>query len=209
MESVFVSRRSVDSRSGESHEWRPHAGSSMQPSFNYHTGPNGQIFAGMTRVVWEVAEVVKGKGGTCLMPGSHKAGLGMLHFQASAVGTEARCSQIQAECNTGQSCARIGSWPPEGDESFDNGLWETYGCPPGSLIVFSEAVRHTGSAWTHADNARCAILMAYNHQSMRFHEPKPCMNADVIAGLTPTRQDFFKDVWMLGGEREVDPHVPR
>lgn len=177
MESVFVSRRSVCSHKGENAaEWRPHAGSSIQPSFNYHTGPKGQIFAGMTRIVWELDEVVKGKGGTCLMPGSHKASLGM--------------------------------WPPEGDESFDNGLWETYGCPAGSLVVFSEAVRHTGSDWTHAGNARCAILMAYNHQSMRFHEPKPCMNEDVIASFTPARQNYFKDVWMLGSERRVDPHVP-
>ena len=92
-------------------------------------------------------------------------------------------------------------WPPEGDESFENGLWETYGCPPGSLVVFSEAVRHTGSNWTHTGNARCAILMAYNHQSMRFHEPKPCMNEDVIAGLTPARRGFFKEVWILGNRR--------
>ena len=75
MESVFVSRRSA--RSNQGAEWRPHAGSSIQPSFNYQSR-NGQIFAGMTRVVWELEEVVKGKGGTCLMPGSHKASLGKL-----------------------------------------------------------------------------------------------------------------------------------
>jgi hypothetical protein len=79
MESVFVSRRSARSNKGGA-EWRPHAGSSIQPSFNYQSR-NGQIFAGMTRVVWELEEVVKGKGGTCLMPGSHKASLGKLHVR--------------------------------------------------------------------------------------------------------------------------------
>ena len=85
LESVFVSRRSVDSHKGENAaEWRPHAGSSIQPSFNYKTGPNGQIFAGMTRVVWELQEVVEGKGGTCLMPGSHKAALGSSNYHVCA-----------------------------------------------------------------------------------------------------------------------------
>jgi hypothetical protein len=95
-----------------------------------------------------------------------------------------------------------------------------------------------GSPWTETANARCAILMAYNHQTVRFHEPKHCMNADVIVsepivasiitwihafvnahllsvlatsaqgGLSEQRQGFFKTVWSLGGERRLDPHVP-
>jgi hypothetical protein len=40
--------------------------------------------------------------------------------------------------------------------------------------------------------------MAYNHQTVRFHEPKPCMNPTVIAGLTSERQRLFRDVWSLG-----------
>ena len=80
MESIFASTRSVHSNEGENAaEWNPHAGSSIQPSFNYSTA-NGRIYAGMTRVVWELNDVVHGKGGTCLMPGSHKAALGtMIH----------------------------------------------------------------------------------------------------------------------------------
>ena len=166
----------------------------------------------MTRIVWELNEVVEGKGGTALMPGSHKANHAFL---------------------------------PEADD-VDSGLWETYGCPPGSLIVFSEAVRHTGTDWTHEANGRCAILMAYNHRTVRFHEPKACalplppaasidapsglqsaehcassdeattdpsgMNPTVIRGLSEERQGFFRDVWTLGpgdpmrdalGERRV------
>ncbi|MFT5090733.1 MAG: hypothetical protein ACI8PG_005114 [Planctomycetota bacterium] len=55
-------------------------------------------------------------------------------------------------------------------------------------------MRHTGAAWTHAEHARNAILMAYNHVAVRFHEPKPCMNPTVIDGLEPERQGFFRDV---------------
>ena len=127
----------------------------------------------MTRIVWELNEVVKGKGGTYLVPGSHKANL---------------CS------------AQAKTWPEEADDP-NSGVWETYGCPAGSLVVFSEGVRHTGSRWTHETNPRCAILIAYNHQAVRHHEPKPCMNPSVVGGFTERRQEFFKDVWVLPNKR--------
>jgi len=170
MESVFVSGRSVNDKQDP---WRPHVGGvNVDPSMSYRFH-NGRIYSGMTRIVWELNEVVKGKGGTCLVPGSHKANLAS-----------------EQERN----------WPEEADDP-NSGVWETYGCPPGSLVVFSEGVRHTGSQWTHPDNPRRAILMAYNHKGARFHEPKPCMNPDVIGGLSETRQTFFDDVWILSNNR--------
>ena len=51
-------------------------------------------------------------------------------------------------------------------------------------------------------NPRCAILIAYNHVTVRFHEPKPCMNPMVIGGLSEERQKFFRDVWILGHNRD-------
>jgi len=170
LESVFVSQRKVGD---DAEHWRPHVGgTNLDPSLSYRFH-NGRIYAGMTRIVWELNEVVKGKGGTCLVPGSHKANL---------------------------TSAQTQTWPEEADDP-ESGVWETYGCPPGSLVVFSEGVRHTGSSWTHEGNPRCAILMAYNHQSVRFHEPKPCMNPTVIGGLSERRQGFFKDVWVLANKR--------
>lgn len=171
LESVFVSRRGAGDQSDP---WRPHAGgTSLHPSLSYRYH-NGRIYGGMTRIVWELNEVVEGQGGTCLVPGSHKA-------------------------NT--ASAQEGNWPAAADEP-DSGLWETYGCPAGSLVVFSEGVRHTGARWTYAGHARNAILIAYNHVTARFHEPKPCMNPTVIGGLTPRRQGFFKDVWVLANKRK-------
>ena len=64
-----------------------------------------------------------------------------------------------------------------------------------------EGVRHTGAAWTHFEHARNAILIAYNHVTVRHHEPKPCMNSTVIGGLSESRQGFFRDVWVLGNKR--------
>ena len=75
-------------------------------------------------------------------------------------------------------------WPAEADEP-DSGVWESYGCPAGSIVVFSEAVRHTGAKWTLQSHARNAILLADNHSTTVFHEPKECMNAAVVAALSP------------------------
>ena len=171
LESVFISCRS-DKNSGN--QWRPHVGgTNLHPSFSYRFH-NGRIYSAMTRIVWELNEVKKGQGGTCLVPGSHKANL---------------------------ASAQDGTWPEQADQP-DSGVWETYGCPPGSLVVFSEGVRHTGADWTNPENPRCAILMAYNHVTVRFHEPKSCMNPVVIGGLSEERQKFFRDVWILGNNRD-------
>ena len=170
LESVFVSRRGMDT---DRDHWRPHVGGvNLHPSMSYRYH-NGRIYSAMTRVVWELNEVVEGKGGTCLVPGSHKANL---------------------------ASAQDGDWPETADDP-DSGVWETYGCPPGSLVIFSEGTRHTGANWTHEGNDRNAILIAYNHSTVRFHEPKPCMNPIVIEGLSEARQGFFKDVWQLANKR--------
>ena len=170
LESVFVSARSAETTANQ---WRPHVGGvNLDPSLSYRFH-NGRIYGGMTRIVWELNEVRKGQGGTCLVPGSHKAN---------------------------PVSAQDGTWPERADDP-DSGLWETYGCPPGSLVVFSEGVRHTGSAWTNPDNPRRAILIAYNHVTVRFHEPKPCMNPVVIGGMAEARRRFFRDVWILPNRR--------
>jgi hypothetical protein len=170
LESVFMSNRSAEDTNDP---WTPHVGgTNLDPSLSYRFH-NGRIYSGMTRIVWELNEVVKGQGGTCLVPGSHKANL---------------------------ASAQEGTWPEAADKS-DSGLWETYGCPPGSLVLFSEGTRHTGSTWTHTGNPRRAILIAYNHVSVRFHEPKPCMNPTVIGGMSEEHQKFFKDVWILANKR--------
>ena len=165
----------MSSRSAEDtrNYWKPHAGgTSLEPSLSYRYH-NGRIYSSMTRIVWELNEVGEGQGGTCLIPGSHKSNL---------------------------ASSYEGTWAEEADDP-DSGLWETYGCPPGSLIVFSEGVRHTGSPWTNRDNPRRAILIAYNHVTVRHHEPKPCMNPVVIDGLSEERQSFFRDVWVLANKR--------
>ena len=72
LESVFISGRSAEKTGNE---WRPHVGgTNLHPSFSFRFH-NGRIYSAMTRIVWELNEVKKGQGGTCLVPGSHKANL--------------------------------------------------------------------------------------------------------------------------------------
>ena len=65
----------------------------------------------------------------------------------------------------------------------------------------SEGVRHSAAPWTIPDHPRRAILIAYNHVTVRYHEPKSCMNPEVIGGLSAARQQFFRDVWILANAR--------
>ena len=45
--------------------------------------------------------------------------------------------------------------------------------------------------------------MAYNHRTVRNHEPKPFFTEVVIGALSESRQRFFHEVWLLanGGNK--------
>ena len=158
LEDVFLSYRQL----GDG-EWKPHAGgktTNPNYAYNFH---DGRIYAGMTRVVWELDEVIEGKGGTCFIPGSHKANF------------------------------NIRTNPVASIDARDSGLWSSYSCPPGSLVIFSEAVRHSGDFWQNAQNPRVAIFCAYNHINVRHH--KPSTPPEVIEKLSAKHQQFFREVY--------------
>jgi hypothetical protein len=158
LESIFLSYRTA----GDSTGWSPHAGgrtTNPNYAYNFH---DGRIYSGMTRVVWELTEVIEDQGGTCFIPGSHKANYRL----------------------------RKGI---ESIDARDSGLWQSYGCPPGSLVIFSEAVRHSADVWRNPHNPRVALFCAYNHICVRHHRPN--FDPEVLDGLTPAHQRFFRDVY--------------
>ena len=158
LENVFLSYR----EQGEG-EWKPHAGGrTTNPNYAYNFY-DGRIYAGMTRVVWELNEVLEGKGGTCFIPGSHKANY------------------------------NIRTNPVKSIDARESGLWSSYSCPPGSLIVFSEAVRHSADFWQNPNSPRIAIFCAYNHINVRHH--KPDIDPVIIEHLKPKHQRFFHGVY--------------
>ena len=71
-------------------------------------------------------------------------------------------------------------------------MWETYGCPAGSLLIFSEAVRHSSAAWTQA-TPRVSLFFAYNHINVRHHFPD--FPQAMLDSLSPTHRRFFNDVY--------------
>ena len=80
-------------------------------------------------------------------------------------------------------------------DAQDSGVWSTYACPPGSLVIFSEAVRHAGCSWTNPDNPRQAVFCAYNHICVHHHKPgMGQLTPEVIAAFSEQHQRFFNDV---------------
>ena len=85
---------------------------------------------------------------------------------------------------------------PEVHRQTDSLLFETYSCPPGSVIIFTENLCHSGVAWQNPDRPRVAIFNCYNFVGCQFH--KPSVPKHVIEGLPPEKQAYFRNVWVCG-----------
>jgi len=89
----------------------------------------------------------------------------------------------------------------DGDE-----FWETYSCPAGSAVLFSENVCHGSAPWTNTNNERVSVFNHYMHYCMRFHRTVP--NPEALAEMSPMRRSLFRDVWMLDVEGgKLTPNV--
>ena len=136
----------------------PHGGG-LGAGVHVYSCHNGQIYSGLTRVVWELNPVRKGGGGTLIMSGSHK-----MNFP------------IPAEHNTKSSP-----------------LFETYECPAGSAIIFSESLNHAGPIWKNPEFPRVAIFNCYSNADAQYH--KLNLPLDVIEAMPPKRRTLFRGVW--------------
>lgn len=137
----------------------PHNGSGFfrfaVDSHHYQCVP-GKAFSGLTRVVWELAPVKYGQGGTLLATGSHKAA-----YSA-----------------------------PESIQDRHSEVWDTYECPAGSVLFFTEALAHSTCPWTNAENARVAIFNLYNSVGSRWGKWEP--PEELVAQMPPMRQTLFR-----------------
>ena len=156
LENIFLSYREEDEG-----KWSPHAGgrtTNPNYAYNFH---DGRIYSGMTRVVWELTEVREDRGGTCFIPGSHKANF-----------------------NIRQGLESI--------DRRDSGLWESYGCPAGSVLFFTEALCHTGAKWTNPAWERVAVFNCYNTVNAKWHDWEP--HPELLADMPPLRRTLFRSV---------------
>ena len=82
---------------------------------------------------------------------------------------------------------------PESLSNRESPLWETYACPAGSAVIFTEALCHTGTRWTNTDRDRLSLFTCYNTVNAKWG--KGCPPSEVILSLPPKRQTLFRGVW--------------
>ena len=82
---------------------------------------------------------------------------------------------------------------PESLSNRESSLWETYACPAGSAVIFTEALCHTGTRWTNTDRDRLSLFTCYNTVNAKWG--KGCPPSEVILSLPPKRQTLFRGVW--------------
>lgn len=132
-----------------------------------------KIFSGLTRVVWELEAVKYGQGGTSFLSGSHKA-----HFNYG--------SPDRFRPNIGES-----PW-----EANMRAAMDTYACPPGSVVVFTESLIHAANDWTNPDNPRCAVFNCYNSIWAQWHRVN--LDHEIVEAMPPRRRSLFRGTWALG-----------
>ncbi|MBN4073931.1 phytanoyl-CoA dioxygenase family protein [bacterium AH-315-E10] len=82
----------------------------------------------------------------------------------------------------------------------DSELWHTYSCPPGSVLIFTEALCHSGSTWTNSDWDRVSLFSCYNTMGCRWAKGRP--SDAVLNAYKSKRQSLFRGVWTGAGEGE-------
>ena len=87
---------------------------------------------------------------------------------------------------------------PDEVSGRDSPLWETYTCPPGSVVVFTEGLCHTGSTWTNRERDRLCLFSLYNTVNCRWG--RSSVPPEVVAAMPPKRRTLFRDVWVARGK---------
>ena len=99
---------------------------------------------------------------------------------------------------------------PESVQDPGSEMWETYACPAGSVLFFTEALAHSTAPWTNEENERVAIFNLYNSVGSRWGTWEP--PAKLVAQMPPLRQSLFRGThcannvsgYRYGGENQRD-----
>ncbi len=81
---------------------------------------------------------------------------------------------------------------PDSIQSPDSPIWDTYQCPAGSLLFFTEACTHSTHKWTNAENNRVAIFSCYNTVNSKWHDWNP--HPKLLEEMPQKRQTLFRPV---------------
>ena len=80
----------------------------------------------------------------------------------------------------------------EAHKTMDSPMFESYTCPPGSVVIFSESVCHAGPLWTNAERPRITIFNCYAAAAAQFQINLPY---EMIERMPPKRRTLFRGVW--------------
>ena len=75
----------------------------------------------------------------------------------------------------------------------DNPLWESYNCPAGSAVIFTEALCHSGTRWTNQQRDRLTLFTCYDTVNSKWG--KGCPAPEVVASFPEKRRTLFRGVW--------------
>lgn len=92
--------------------------------------------------------------------------------------------------------------PPE-IQNPESDIWSTYGCPPGSLLFFTEALTHSANPWTNTDNDRIAIFNLYSPVDSgyaRVYKPHP----KLLEEMPPLRRTLFRNRYVVDNLNGVE-----
>ena len=76
----------------------------------------------------------------------------------------------------------------------DSPVWDTYSCPAGSVIFFTESISHSSATWTDRDVDRLAIFNLYNALAHRWYAWLP--DKALLEKMPAKRRSLFRDVWV-------------
>ena len=85
---------------------------------------------------------------------------------------------------------------PDSLQDPDSPIWETYRCPAGSVVFFTEAITHSATPWKGDALQRIPILNCYNAVNSKWHDWEP--HPDHLAEMPPKRQTLFRPVHVAG-----------
>ena len=76
---------------------------------------------------------------------------------------------------------------------MDSPLFESYSCPPGSVLFFTESLCHAGPLWRNSERRRISIFNCYAPAVAQYH--KTNLSAEVVNTMPPKRRSLFRGVW--------------
>ena len=90
---------------------------------------------------------------------------------------------------------------PKSFDTPDNDLYEDYDCPPGSCIVFTESLTHSGAEWKPTDRQRISTFTCYNTVNAKWHKSNP--SRDMVNAMPDKMRTLFRAPWHGMGD---SPH---